>query len=149
MHALDATTGKLLWSFGSGGAVIGASSIADGHLYWGSGYTKVASGTGNNKVYSFAVRTPSSSPVILVSTPGNGGSYTSPVQYTASAYAPSCASGIAAIRIYTAPNVSAFTVDASSISTTVALSPGTYNTVVQAWDKCGHVGKSYVTIAVH
>jgi polyvinyl alcohol dehydrogenase (cytochrome) len=149
MHALDAATGKVLWSFGSGGAVIGAPSIADGHLYWGSGYKKVASGTGNNKVYSFAVRTASSSPVILVSTPGNGGSYSSPVQYTASAYAPSCSNGIAAIRIYTAPNQSAFTADASSINTTVALSPGIYNTVVQAWDKCGHVGKSYVSIAVH
>jgi phospholipase C len=85
----------------------------------------------------------------LVSTPGNGGSYSSPVRYTANAYAPSCSNGIAAIRIYTAPNQATFTADASSINTTVALSPGTYNTVVQAWDNCGHVGKSYVSIAVH
>ena len=55
MHALDATTGKILWSFQSGGAVLDGPSIVDGIVYWGSGYRKLQTGVGNNKVYAFSV----------------------------------------------------------------------------------------------
>jgi polyvinyl alcohol dehydrogenase (cytochrome) len=54
MYALDATTGKILWNFASGGTVIDGPSIADGVLYWGSGYRNIQ-GTGNNKVYAFTL----------------------------------------------------------------------------------------------
>jgi polyvinyl alcohol dehydrogenase (cytochrome) len=53
MYALDATTGKILWKFASGGTVIDGPSIVDGALYWGSGYH--LAGTGNNKVYAFTL----------------------------------------------------------------------------------------------
>jgi len=56
--------------------------------------------------------------------------------------------GIAAIRIYTAPHQSAYTVNNSSLDTYISLAPGTYQTVVQAWDNCGGVGKTSVTITV-
>ncbi|MDP9160559.1 MAG: beta-propeller fold lactonase family protein, partial [Acidobacteriota bacterium] len=52
------------------------------------------------------------------------------------------------MRIYSAPNVSAFTGGGGKIDTYINLQPGTYNTVVQAWDYCGNVGKSYITITV-
>jgi 6-phosphogluconolactonase (cycloisomerase 2 family) len=52
------------------------------------------------------------------------------------------------MRIYSAPNVSAFTVGGAKLNTYITLQPGTYNTVVQAWDHCGNVGKAYVTITV-
>jgi polyvinyl alcohol dehydrogenase (cytochrome) len=52
MYALDTITGKILWNFASGGAVIDGPSIVDGVVYWGSGYRI---GIGNNKVYAFAV----------------------------------------------------------------------------------------------
>jgi len=55
MHALDAATGKVLWSFQSGGAVLDGPSIVDGVVYWGSGYRKLQTGVGNNKVYAFSV----------------------------------------------------------------------------------------------
>jgi polyvinyl alcohol dehydrogenase (cytochrome) len=55
MHALNASTGKILWTFASGGSVIDGPSIADGTVYWGSGYKKIAPGTANNKVYAFTV----------------------------------------------------------------------------------------------
>ena len=55
MYALDATTGNILWKFASRGTVIDSPSIVDGALYWGSGYRNIA-GTGNNKVYAFALR---------------------------------------------------------------------------------------------
>ncbi|KAA6465462.1 pyrrolo-quinoline quinone [Acidobacteria bacterium AB60] len=55
MYALDAATGKILWSFNSGGTVVDGPSIVDGVVYWGSGFPN-AGGTVNNKVYAFSVR---------------------------------------------------------------------------------------------
>ncbi len=52
MYALNAQSGKILWSFASGGSVIDGPSIVDGIVYWGSGYNI---GTGNNKVYAFGL----------------------------------------------------------------------------------------------
>jgi hypothetical protein len=72
----------------------------------------------------------------------------SPVHFVANAEAPACAGGIAAMRIYTAPGVAVYTVNAPSLDTHVNLPPGDYNTVVQAWDNCGHVIKSPVNITV-
>jgi acid phosphatase len=50
--------------------------------------------------------------------------------------------------IYTAPNVVAYKVSGASLNTSLTLSPGTYNTVVQEWDKCGGASKTPVTITV-
>jgi polyvinyl alcohol dehydrogenase (cytochrome) len=57
MHALNATTGQVLFTFASGGSVIDAPSIVNGSVYWGSGYRHLSPGTGNNKVYAFTVPT--------------------------------------------------------------------------------------------
>ena len=54
MYALDSATCKVLWSFASGGSVLDGPAIADGVVYWGSGYPKV-SGMQNNKVYAFSL----------------------------------------------------------------------------------------------
>lgn len=56
MYALDAHTGKILWSFNSGGSVVSGPSIADGVVYWGSGYSHIKPGRGNNKIYAFALK---------------------------------------------------------------------------------------------
>ncbi len=37
MYALNAETGKVLWSYDSGGACIAGPSIVDGMVYWGTG----------------------------------------------------------------------------------------------------------------
>jgi len=87
-------------------------------------------------------------PVVHISSPTNGISTTGPVKYVASASSPDCAQGILAMRIYSAPHVEAYTVDGGKINTYVNLQPGTYNTVVQAWDNCGNVGKANATITV-
>jgi polyvinyl alcohol dehydrogenase (cytochrome) len=55
MHALDARTGALLFTFNSGGSVIGAPSVVNGTVYWGSGYRNIGPGIGNNKMYAFTV----------------------------------------------------------------------------------------------
>ncbi|MBZ5681992.1 MAG: hypothetical protein LAO24_17980 [Acidobacteriia bacterium] len=50
--------------------------------------------------------------------------------------------------IYTAPGVLAYTVNGSSISTDLKLSPGTYNTTVEQWDYCGGAATTSVKITV-
>jgi polyvinyl alcohol dehydrogenase (cytochrome) len=52
MYAFNAATGEILWSFESGGSVNSGAAIADGVVYWGSGYANI-SGTPNNKLYAF------------------------------------------------------------------------------------------------
>ncbi len=51
--ALDAATGKTLFSFKSGGASVSGPAIVDGNLYWSSGYKNL--GPTNNKVYSLGI----------------------------------------------------------------------------------------------
>jgi 6-phosphogluconolactonase (cycloisomerase 2 family) len=87
-------------------------------------------------------------PVVTVTSPSSGSQDSSPVNFIASASSPDCASGIAAMRIYTAPGVGAYTTDSDSLNVDLPLGAGTYNTVVQAWDNCGGVGKTPVTITV-
>jgi polyvinyl alcohol dehydrogenase (cytochrome) len=66
MHVIDAASGKILWSFASGGSVSSGASIVHGTVYWGSGYcraTRCPNGTGtmqvcvvsNDKLYAFTL----------------------------------------------------------------------------------------------
>jgi hypothetical protein len=89
-----------------------------------------------------------SDPIITVNAPGDGASLTSPVNYIVSATSPDCPGGIVSMRIYSAPFVSAFTGGGSHLNTYINLEPGSYDTVVQAWDHCGNVGKTHVGITV-
>lgn len=83
-----------------------------------------------------------------VVSPTNGGAPTSPVHFVASATAQNCSAGIASMRIYTAPGVAAYTVNSASLDTYLSMSNGKYNTVIQAWDNCGNVYKTPVSITV-
>jgi hypothetical protein len=78
----------------------------------------------------------------------NNTSTLGPVHYIAAASSPECAKGIASMEIYTAPRVVAYTNEGGEMDGYINLQPGTYNTVVQAWDRCGGVAKSEVTITV-
>ncbi len=84
---------------------------------------------------------------VSVSAPSNGGQVTTPVQYVASATT-SCTKGVAAMGIYSAPGVLAYTTSGSTLSTQLPLNPGTYQTVVQEWDNCGGATKTPITITV-
>ncbi len=56
MFALDAATGKVLWKFASEGSVIAGAVIADGVVYWGSGYSNFgAPYKGAKKFYAFSI----------------------------------------------------------------------------------------------
>jgi polyvinyl alcohol dehydrogenase (cytochrome) len=54
MFALDAANGKQLWQFTSGGSVNAGPAIADGRLYWGSGYSNLGLGDPNAKLFAFS-----------------------------------------------------------------------------------------------
>jgi polyvinyl alcohol dehydrogenase (cytochrome) len=58
MFALDASTGKILWSFAAGSSVNAGPAIVDGTVYWGTGYAHLGPGlpfTGNDKFYAFSL----------------------------------------------------------------------------------------------
>jgi hypothetical protein len=84
---------------------------------------------------------------VSVSAPANNSVVATTVQFVATANS-SCAKGISAMGIYTAPNVLAYTVNGVSLNTELTLNPGTYQTVVQEWDNCGGVSNTGVTIIV-
>lgn len=85
---------------------------------------------------------------VSVSAPANQSAISSPVTFDATASSASCAAGVQSMGIYTAPGKLAYTVNGSSLNTSLALSPGTYQTVVEEWDKCGGAATTPVTITV-
>src|SRR5581483_2878473 len=93
--------------------------------------------------------TVSSSPPsgVQVSSPTDNSTVTSQVHYVASA-STSCAAGIGSIGVYSAPGQLAYTANGSSLDTTLNFNSGTYNTTVQAWDKCGGSSSTPITITV-
>jgi hypothetical protein len=74
---------------------------------------------------------------VSVSSPSSGSTSGSPVHFVATASSPACSKGVSAMGIYTAPGKLAYTVNGSSMNTSLSLGSGTYNVVVQEWDKCG------------
>ena len=86
-------------------------------------------------------------PTITVVSPRAGSTAGSPIYYEAYASS-SCASGISAMRIYSAPSVTAYNTSGSHIETFITLSPGSYSTVINAWDNCGAVATTTIKVTV-
>ncbi len=84
---------------------------------------------------------------VAVSSPENGTTASSPVSFVASASTTTCATGVAAMGIYSA-NKLLYTVNGASLSKALPFNPGTYNTVVEEWDYCGGATFKPVTIKV-
>jgi polyvinyl alcohol dehydrogenase (cytochrome) len=56
MFALDARTGKILWSYITGASVVAGPAIVGNSVYWGAGYRRLGrTGTGNNKLFAFTI----------------------------------------------------------------------------------------------
>ena len=66
MLALDAATGKILWTFNvganskppnpTGGSVNAGPAIVNGSVYWGSGYSRSGvEGSGNTSLFAFSL----------------------------------------------------------------------------------------------
>lgn len=84
---------------------------------------------------------------VQVTTPANNSVVGTTVQFAATATT-ACPKGIATMGVYTAPNVLSFTANGSTLNANLNLSPGNYNTVVQAWDHCGGASTAPVAITV-
>jgi hypothetical protein len=84
---------------------------------------------------------------VQVQSPANDSAVSDPVSFVATASS-SCAQGVASIGIYTAPGQLAYVANGSTLNTSLTLDPGTYNTVVQEWDKCGGASKTPITVNV-
>lgn len=84
---------------------------------------------------------------VFVTSPANKSTVSSPTNFVATATT-SCSLGVASMGIYTAPSKLAYVVNGASLNTDLSLSPGTYNTTVQEWDKCGGAATTPVTITV-
>jgi len=84
---------------------------------------------------------------VTVSAPTNNSTVAPSVQYVAKATT-SCSKGIGSMGIYTAPGKLAYVVNGASMNHSIVLSPGTYHTVVQAWNRCGSSSSTPVTIKV-
>ena len=84
---------------------------------------------------------------VTVTAPQTNTTVSPTVQYVASATS-SCASGVASMGIYTAPNVLAYQTQGAQLNTQLTLSSGTYHTVVEEWDKCGGASVTPITITV-
>jgi phospholipase C len=82
---------------------------------------------------------------VTVTSPANGATVNSPVQYVATAATSTCATGVASMGIYV-NNKLTYTVNGASLNTALTLNPGPYNTVVEEWDKCG--GASYTSVPI-
>jgi len=94
-----------------------------------------------------AIFAPSAFAGVTVTAPANNSNVSPSVQFVATATT-SCANGIAAMGIYTAPFVRAYLVNGASLNHSLTLNPGTYKTVVQAWDNCGGSSTTPITITV-
>jgi hypothetical protein len=84
---------------------------------------------------------------VSVSSPANGSHVSLTVSYVASASS-SCASGVSAMGIYTAPNQLVYTTPGAKLDTAITLNPGVYDTVVEEWDNCGGASTTPITITV-
>jgi polyvinyl alcohol dehydrogenase (cytochrome) len=55
MYALDPVTGSILWQFAAGGSVGSHPAVADGAVFWGSGFALFPGSARNDKVYGFSI----------------------------------------------------------------------------------------------
>lgn len=84
---------------------------------------------------------------VTVSSPGSGSTAASPVHYAATASTSTCSAGVASVGIYV-NNQLKYVIQGSTLSTDLAFNPGSYHTVVQAWDHCGGATNTPVDLTV-
>ncbi len=97
--------------------------------------------------YAIVPITVASTTGVWVIAPANNGSTGSPVNYVATANSASCSKGVASMGVYVSNSLK-YTVAGNALNTSIALSPGTYGTVVEEWDYCGGASYTPVTITV-
>lgn len=82
---------------------------------------------------------------VIVSSPSNGETVGTSVNYVASSSTTTCSYGVASTGVYV-DNVLVQVVNGTQLNVNLSLTPGYHNTVVQEWDYCG--GSTFTPIAV-
>ncbi|MGC1871506.1 MAG: alkaline phosphatase family protein [Acidobacteriaceae bacterium] len=85
---------------------------------------------------------------VTVTSPTNGATVTSPVQFTATATATTCSTGVSSMGIYVNNSLVYFDKGAQQINTSLTLSAGAQHTVVEEWDHCGGATSTPINITV-
>src|SRR5882724_4022450 len=81
---------------------------------------------------------------VSVKSPGNGSVVGSPVRYSATSTT-NCAKGVASMGVYV-DNQLIYVSSGATLNTSVNISSGNHNTVVEEWDFCG--GATFTPVAI-
>jgi 6-phosphogluconolactonase (cycloisomerase 2 family) len=84
---------------------------------------------------------------VVVNQPEMNTVYSGPVKFNARSTT-TCPAGVSAMGIYTANHQLAYSVNASTVSTSLNLAPGTYDAVVEMWNNCNQAVTTPVTFTV-
>ncbi len=82
---------------------------------------------------------------VVVSSPWNGETVGLTVTYSATAATTTCSKGVASMGVYVDYKL-LYVVNGTTLKTTLSVSPGTHNTVVEEWDYCG--GATFVSMMI-
>jgi hypothetical protein len=82
---------------------------------------------------------------VVVSSPSNGETVSPTVVYKATAAATTCSKGVASMGVYVDDKL-LYVVDGITLNTSLAVSVGKHNTVVEEWDYCG--GATYISMEI-
>jgi hypothetical protein len=83
---------------------------------------------------------------VWVTSPSNNSTVNAPVSYAATATS-TCSRGVASMGVYVNNQLN-YVVNGAKLNTSLALTPGTYDTVVQEWDYCGGSTFTHIQITV-
>jgi hypothetical protein len=84
---------------------------------------------------------------VTVTTPSNGETVGSNVQFTASATTSTCSQGVASMGVYI-DNKLDYVVDAINLNTSLSLPPGGHYVMIEEWDNCGGANTTPINITV-
>ena len=84
---------------------------------------------------------------VIVKSPTNGETVSSPAAFQATATTSTCSRGVGSMGVYIDNNLE-YVVNGASLNTTLTLAAGNHNAVLQEWDNCGGATKTAVPITV-
>lgn len=84
---------------------------------------------------------------VLVTSPQNAATVGTQAAFVATAKTTTCSRGVAAMGIYVDDSLR-YVVNGTNVNTSIALTPGKHNAVVQEWDFCGGATKTFVPVTV-
>jgi hypothetical protein len=96
--------------------------------------------------YTPVAITVSSESAVWVTSPADGSNVATPVSYAATATT-SCSKGVASMGIYVNNQLN-YVGSGAKLNTSLTLTPGAYDTVVQEWDYCGGSTFKHVNVTV-